>query len=70
MLFRSIGGHFVMDPKDAAFAVKELIKPKMAWPIHYASNPMLKGTPAEFKAALGQTTVQVIDAKPGDKKEF
>ena len=65
-----IGGHFVMDPKDAAFAVKELIKPKMAWPMHYASNPMLKGTPAEFKAALGQTTVQVIDAKPGDKKEF
>jgi L-ascorbate metabolism protein UlaG (beta-lactamase superfamily) len=65
-----IGGHFVMDPKDAAYAIKELIKPKMAWPMHYASNPMLKGTPAEFKAALGQTTVQVIDAKPGDKKEF
>src|SRR3954447_26221629 len=65
-----IGGHFVMDPKDAAYAVKELIKPKMAWPIHYASNPMLKGTPAEFKAALGQSSIQVIDAEPGTKKEF
>jgi len=65
-----IGGHFVMDPKDAAYATRELIKPKMAWPMHYASNPMLKGTPAEFKAALGQTSIQVIDAEPGTKKEF
>ena len=65
-----IGGHFVMDPKDAAYAIKEMIKPKMAWPMHYASNPFLKGTPAEFKAALGQTTIQVIDAEPGTKKEF
>jgi L-ascorbate metabolism protein UlaG (beta-lactamase superfamily) len=65
-----IGGHFVMDPKDAAYATKELIKPKMAWPIHYASNPMLKGTPAEFKAAMGQSTIQVIDATPGTKKQF
>jgi L-ascorbate metabolism protein UlaG (beta-lactamase superfamily) len=65
-----IGGHFVMDPKDAAYAIKELIKPKMAWPIHYASNPLLRGTPAEFKAAMGQTSIQVIDAEPGAKKEF
>jgi L-ascorbate metabolism protein UlaG (beta-lactamase superfamily) len=65
-----IGGHFLMDPKDAAYATKELIKPKMAWPIHYASNPMLKGTPAEFKAALGQTSIQMIDAEPGAKKTF
>src|SRR5215471_17363031 len=65
-----IGGHYVMDPKDAAYATKELIKPKMAWPMHYASNPFLKGTPAEYKAALGQTTVQVIDAEPGTKKTF
>ena len=64
-----IGGHFGMNPAEAAFAV-ELIKPKMAWPIHYASNPMLKGTPAEYKAALGTTTIQVIDADPGAKKEF
>ena len=58
-------------PKDAAYAMKELVKPKMAWPMHYASNPFLKGTPAEFKGrALGQTTIQVIDAEPGMKKEF
>jgi L-ascorbate metabolism protein UlaG (beta-lactamase superfamily) len=70
LLLVPIGGHYVMDPKDAAYATKELIKPKMAWPMHYASNPFLKGTPAQFKAALGQTTVQVIDAEPGAKKQF
>jgi hypothetical protein len=31
---------------------------------------MLKGTPAEFKAALGQSSVQMIDAEPGAKKTF
>ena len=68
LVLMPIGGHFVMDPKDAAYATKELIKPKMAWPMHYASNPFLKGTPAEFKAALGQTTIQVIDAEPGRRR--
>jgi L-ascorbate metabolism protein UlaG (beta-lactamase superfamily) len=65
-----IGGHYVLDPKDAAYAMKELVKPKMAMPMHYASNPFLKGTPAEFKAAMGQTSIQVIDMNPGDKKQF
>ena len=70
LLLIPIGGHFVMNPSEAAYATKELIKPKMAWPMHYASNPLLKGTPAEYKAALGQSSTQVIDAKPGDKKTF
>jgi len=65
-----IGGHYVLDPKDAAYAMKELVKPRMAMPMHYASNPFLKGTPAEFKAAMGQTSIQVIDMNPGDKKQF
>jgi hypothetical protein len=38
--------------------------------MHYASNPFLKGTPAEYKAALGPSSVQVIDAEPGTKKTF
>jgi L-ascorbate metabolism protein UlaG (beta-lactamase superfamily) len=70
LLLVPIGGHYVMDPKDAAYATKELIKPKMAMPMHYASNPFLKGTPAEYKAAMGQSSIQVIDMNPGDKKEF
>ena len=30
-----IGGHFVMDPRDAAYATKEMLKPKFAIPFHY-----------------------------------
>lgn len=59
-----------MNPKDAAFATKELIKPKIAWPMHYASSPLLKGTPAEFKAALGDSRIEMIVAEPGAKKTF
>jgi hypothetical protein len=37
--------------------------------MHHASNPFLKG-PAEFKAAPGQTSIQVTDINPGAKKQF
>ena len=69
LLLIPIGGHFVMDPKDAAFATK-LVKPKMAFPMHYGTNPFLKGTPAEYKAAMGQTPIEIVDMNPGDKKTF
>ena len=65
-----IGGHFVMDPQDAAYATKEWLKPKFAIPIHYGTFPVLKGTPQEYVAALGQTTVKVFPINPGDKLEF
>ena len=70
LLLIPIGGHFVMDPADAAFATKEWIKPKMVLPMHYGTNPFLKGTPEQFKAALGQSTIQVLDMQPGDVKTF
>lgn len=60
-----IGGHFVMSPEDAAYATKEYLKPKAVVPIHYGTIPVLKGTPAEYKAALGETSVKVIDVDPG-----
>jgi L-ascorbate metabolism protein UlaG (beta-lactamase superfamily) len=69
LLLIPIGGHFVMDPKDAAYATK-LINPKMSFPMHYGTNPYLKGTPAEYKAAMGQTPIQIVDMNPGDKKTF
>jgi L-ascorbate metabolism protein UlaG (beta-lactamase superfamily) len=65
-----IGGHFVMDPKDAAYATREMLKPKHAVPIHYATFPVLKGTPQEYQAALGQTSTQVHPISPGDKLTF
>ncbi|MGE5639719.1 MAG: metal-dependent hydrolase [Clostridia bacterium] len=65
-----IGGHFTMDPKDAAFALRELIKPKYAIPMHYGANPLGKGTPAELVQALGGAATKVIVLKPGEKAEF
>ena len=70
LLLIPIGGHFVLSPKDAAYATREWIKPKMALPMHYGTNPFLRGTPAEYKAALGQTATEVLDMNPGDKKTF
>jgi L-ascorbate metabolism protein UlaG (beta-lactamase superfamily) len=70
LLLIPIGGHFVMDPGDAAYATKELIKPKTAMPMHYGTIPQLKGTPAEYKAALGQTSIKILDTVPGDKMTF
>jgi L-ascorbate metabolism protein UlaG (beta-lactamase superfamily) len=40
-----IGGHFVMDPRDAAYATNRMLKPKYAIPFHYGTFPVLKGTP-------------------------
>jgi L-ascorbate metabolism protein UlaG (beta-lactamase superfamily) len=65
-----IGGHFVMDPKDAAYATKELIRPRAAIPFHYGTFPVLRGTPQEYMAALGSTSTQVFPINPGDKLEF
>jgi L-ascorbate metabolism protein UlaG (beta-lactamase superfamily) len=65
-----IGGHFVMDPKDAAYATRELLKPKHAIPFHYGTFPVLRGTPQEYQAALGQTATQVHPIDPGDKLSF
>lgn len=65
-----IGGHYVMDPKDAAYATPALIKPKMAMPMHYATNPYLKGTPEEYITAVGSFPTRVININPGDKVSF
>jgi L-ascorbate metabolism protein UlaG (beta-lactamase superfamily) len=70
LVMMPIGGHFVMDPRDAAYATREMLKPKFVIPFHYATFPVLKGTPAEYQAALGQTTTQVFPISPGDKLTF
>jgi L-ascorbate metabolism protein UlaG (beta-lactamase superfamily) len=67
-----IGGHFVLDPVDAAYAIREYLKPRAAIPMHYGTTPLLKGTPDEFTAALGAgaTATRVIALKPGETTEF
>lgn len=65
-----IGGNFTMDPADAAYAVKELIRPKVVIPMHYGANPIAKGTAKEFVDAMGTSTVRVIVAEPGVALRF
>jgi len=65
-----IGGHFVMNPKDAAYATNQYLKPKFAIPIHYGTFPQLKGTPQEYQQALGSTSTKVFPINPGDKLTF
>lgn len=67
-----IGGHFVMNPVDAAMAVREMIRPRFAIPIHYGTTPVLRGTPAEFNAALGSApgTPRMLSLEPGQKFDF
>ena len=65
-----IGGTFLMDPRDAAYATREMLKPKFAIPFHYGTLPVLRGTPAEYQAALGQAPTQIFPISPGDKLTF
>jgi L-ascorbate metabolism protein UlaG (beta-lactamase superfamily) len=65
-----IGGNFTMDPKGAAMAVNDYLKPKFAIPMHYKTNPLNIGTPEEFISALGKTKTQVKVMKPGDTLKF
>jgi len=65
-----IGGHFTMDPEHAAYALRELIRPKQVIPTHYGTNPLINRTPAELKAALGTSQIKVLDVKPGEALKF
>ncbi len=70
LLLIPIGGHFVMSPKDAAYATSQLIKPKFAIPMHYGTIPQLAGTPQQYMEALGGAPVKVFPINPGEKVEF
>jgi L-ascorbate metabolism protein UlaG (beta-lactamase superfamily) len=65
-----IGGNFTMDPAEAAWAVKELIKPVAVIPMHYGTNALAKGTAKEFVDAMGASAVKVVVAVPGQPLSF
>ncbi len=70
LLMIPIGGHFVMNPKDAAFATTHYFKPKYAIPMHYGTNPNLKGTPEEYIEALGKSPAKVLNMKFWEAVKF
>ena len=65
-----IGGHFTMDPAHAGYAVRKYLNPKAVMPMHYGTFPPLKGTPEQFKAALGNHPAKLIVMSPGDSMKF
>lgn len=61
-----IGGHFTMDVKQAVKAV-ELIRPKIAIPMHYNTFDVIRADPNEFKALVEELTkTRVVILKPGE----
>ncbi|MBA2568470.1 MAG: metal-dependent hydrolase [Actinobacteria bacterium] len=62
-----IGGHFTMDPVEAAYAL-ELLGVKRCVPSHYGTFPILRGTPDELRALA--TGVEVISPEPGESIEL
>ncbi len=59
-----IGGHYTMDPREAALAVR-LLEPAIVLPLHFGTFPLLKGTPEQL-AALVDASVQVVRCAPGE----
>jgi L-ascorbate metabolism protein UlaG (beta-lactamase superfamily) len=57
-----IGGHFTMDPREAAVAC-ELLGVKRVVPCHYGTFPLLTGTPDELRQHA--TGVEVEAVEPG-----
>jgi L-ascorbate metabolism protein UlaG (beta-lactamase superfamily) len=58
-----IGGHFTMDPREAAVAL-ELLGTKRCVPCHYGTFPLLAGTPDELREQA--PGVEVIALEPGE----
>ena len=65
-----IGGNFTMDPEDAAYAIKNWVPAKMVMPIHYNSNPLAKGTLAEFVEAMKGSKSQIVPMTEGQTLSF
>jgi L-ascorbate metabolism protein UlaG (beta-lactamase superfamily) len=63
-----IGGHFTMDPKEAAVAL-ELLGSKRCIPCHYGTFPLVAGTPEELKR-LAPAGIEILAIEPGETIEL
>jgi L-ascorbate metabolism protein UlaG (beta-lactamase superfamily) len=62
-----IGGHYTMDPKEAAVAL-ELLGTKRCVPCHWGTFPLLAGTPQQLKQLAPD--VEVAEIEPGGSVEL
>lgn len=58
-----IGDHFVMGPREAAYACN-LLKPQTVIPMHFGTFPVLTGMPAELKKLVPELEIRPM--KPGE----
>ena len=58
-----IGGHYTMDPKEAALAL-ELLGVRRCVPCHYGTFPVLTGTPDELRELA--PGVEILAPAPGE----
>ena len=63
-----IGGHYTMDPREAALAL-ELLGVSRCVPCHYGTFPILAGTPDQLRA-LAPDGVEVLSPEPGETIEL
>ncbi len=61
---------FRHEPQGCRLSTNNWLKPQFAIPIHYATIPVLKGTPQEYMQALGTSSTKVFPINPGDKLTF
>jgi L-ascorbate metabolism protein UlaG (beta-lactamase superfamily) len=71
VMLACIGGRFTMDPRGAAL-MASWVKPKQIVPMHFATFPIMKGTPAELAQALRQLGVKtrMVEMKVGETRTF
>ena len=65
-----IGGNFTINPQQAAYAIRELVKPRFAIPMHYGTYPILAGKPEDFVKGLEGASTRVIVMQPGEEVKF
>ncbi len=71
VMLAAIGDHYTMGPERAALAV-EFVQPRRVMPMHYGTFPLLRGNPADFRAALDARDLagRLVVMKPGDTRTF
>ncbi len=60
-----IGDHFTMGPREAAYAAQLLNIPAIV-PIHYATFPLLTGTPDALRELTKDQAVEIVALQPGE----
>ncbi len=64
-----MGDRYTMSPRIAAKAV-ELVSPKVAIPMHYATFPILADSAEEFKRLVEELGIEVVVLEPGESYEL